>query len=160
MTLDRIVRHFALAAGGVLFLLMLLTVYSVILRYVFNAPPFFTLDVSQMMLVPVVFFGLAYCGWTGGHIAVDLIETLGMPRLTRWTDIAVRFVCALVLGLLSWKLVGLAFDSAEFEEATNLIEIPYHPFVWVMVAGSVLYTVVLAALMLRAVRGQEDPPKS
>lgn len=158
--LELLVRGAALLAGAVLFALMLLTVYSVVMRYVFNAPPYFTLDLSKMMLVPAVFFGLAYCGWTGGHIAVDLIGALGAPRLTRWIDAAVRLACVLVLGLTTWMLAGLAVDAREFEEATNLIEIPHHPFVWMMVAGAALYTAALAGLLARAVEGREDPPRS
>jgi len=160
MTLDRIVRGFALVAGAVLFALMLLTVYSVIMRYVFNAPPFFTLDTSKMMLIPVVFFGLAYCGWTGGHIAVDLIGALAPGNIVRWVDVVVRLICASLLGLLTWQLVILARDAGELGEATNLIEIPHQPFVWLMVAGAGLYTAVLVALAARAIRGQPDPPRS
>ena len=70
---DRIVRAVALTGGIILFGLMLLTVYSVIMRYVFNAPPFFTLDTSKMMLIPVVFFSLAYCGWTGGMARINAL---------------------------------------------------------------------------------------
>jgi TRAP-type C4-dicarboxylate transport system permease small subunit len=160
MTLDRIVRFFALIAGGVLFALMLLTVYSVVMRYVFNAPPIFTLDLSRMLLIAVVAFGLAYCGWTGGHIAVDLIETVGWPKLARCTDIVVRLVCAGVIGLWAWKLAGLALDSYEVGNATNMVQIPHHPFVWMMVVGAGLYAAVLIALMMRSCRGQEDPPTS
>ena len=65
-----------------------------------------------------------------------------------------------MIGLLTWKLVDLAIDAKDLGEATNLIEIPHHPFVWLMVIGSGLYTLVLVALMRRSVRGEEDPPKS
>ena len=160
MMLDRIVRIFALLAGGVLFGLMLLTVYAVVMRYVFNAPPIFTLDVSRMLMIPVVALGLAYCGWTGGHIAVDLIGAIATAELVRRIDILVRLVCAGVIGLWAWKLVGLAIDSQDIGNATNMVQIPHYPFVWIMVAGAGLYAVVLIALALRALRGQEDPPRS
>jgi TRAP-type C4-dicarboxylate transport system permease small subunit len=158
--LDRIVRLFALLCGAVLFALMLVTVYSVIMRYVFNAPPLFTLDLSRMMLIPVAAFGLAYCGWTGGHIAVDLIGAIGRPRLVQYTDAGVRLVCALVIGLWCWELVGLALYSLEIGDATNMVQIPHYPFVWVMVAGAGLYAVVLIALARRAILGEDDPPLS
>ena len=158
--IEKGVRAIALLGGGVLFALMLLTVYSVVMRYVFNAPPYFTLDVSKMALVPVVFLGLAYCGWTGGHIAVDLIGALGRPRLTRWTDAGVRLVCAAFMGLYTWQLVKLAQDSLDFEEATNLIEIPHFPFVLVMAFGAALYGIVLLFLMARSIRGHDDPPRA
>ena len=158
--LERTVRSFALLAGIVLFALMLVTVYSVVMRYVFNAPPLFTLDLSRMILIPIAVFGLAYCGWTGGHIAVDLIGTFGRPQLVRWGDVVIRGLCAGVIGLWTWMLVDLDFDSQEVGNATNMVQIPHHPFVWMMVVGGGLYALVLVALMLRSVRGEEDPPKS
>lgn len=157
---ERGVRIAALVGGLVLMLLMLLTVYSVVMRYVFNAPPHFTLDASKMLLVPVVFLGLAYCGWTGGHIAVDLIGALGRPSLTRWTDVAVRLLCAALVGLLTWELAGLVASSIEFDEVTNLIELPHYPFVAVMVFGAGLYALVLVLLTLRSLAGKADPPRS
>ena len=160
MSLEKIVRGFALVGGVILLGVMLLIVYSVVMRYVFNAPPFFTLDTAQMLLVPVVFFGLAYCGWTGGHIAVDLIGVIAPPGVVRWTDAAVRLVCAAVMGLLTWRLVDLAIDAREYGEATNLIEIPHFPFVLLMVVGAGLYGLVLVALAVRSLRGQGDPPPS
>jgi hypothetical protein len=65
-----------------------------------------------------------------------------------------------VIGLWTWMLVDLAFDSQEVGNATNMVQIPHHPFVWMMVVGGGLYALVLVALMLRSVRGEEDPPKS
>ena len=158
--LEKTVRSFALLAGMVLFALMLVTVYSVVMRYVFNAPPLFTLDLSRMILIPIAIFGLAYCGWTSGHIAVDLIGTFGRPQLVRWSDVCIRALCAGVIGLWTWKLVGLAIDSQEIGDATNMVQIPHYPFVWIMVIGCGLYTLVLVALMLRSVCGEEDPPTS
>ena len=158
--LEKTIRSFALLAGMVLFALMLVTVYSVVMRYVFNAPPLFTLDLSRMILIPVAIFGLAYCGWTSGHIAVDLIGPFGRPQLVRWCDVIIRALCAGVIGLWTWRLIDLAVDSQEVGDATNMVQIPHYPFVWIMVAGCGLYALVLVALMLRSVRGEEDPPKS
>ncbi len=160
MTLEKLIRFFAQLCGVVLFALMLVTVYAVIMRYVFNAPPLFTLDVSRMMLIPIAMLGLAYCGWTGGHIAVDLIGALNRPNLVRWSDAFVRLLCAATIGLWTFRLADLALDSQEIGEATNMVQIPQYPFVWVMVVGAGLYAIVLIALSLRSVRGQEDPPKS
>jgi TRAP-type C4-dicarboxylate transport system permease small subunit len=157
--LEKLIRFFALLCGVVMFGLMLVTVYSVVMRYVFNAPPLFTLDLSRMILIPVAVFGLAYCGWTGGHIAVDLIGTFGRPQLVRWTDVVVRSLCVGVIGLWTWMLVDLAFDSWEVGNATNMVQIPHYPFVWMMVVGAGLYACVLVALTLRSIRGEGDPPR-
>ncbi|MBM3609644.1 MAG: TRAP transporter small permease, partial [Alphaproteobacteria bacterium] len=80
--LDRFLRGMALAAGGVLLLLTFLTVVDVVLRYFFNAPFRGSLELTEYAMALIVFFSLAYAGWTGAHIAVDLLEKwLDRPSL-------------------------------------------------------------------------------
>ncbi|MEK9685393.1 MAG: TRAP transporter small permease [Rhodospirillaceae bacterium] len=158
--LQKTIRAFALFSGFVLFGLMLITVYSVVMRYAFNAPPLFTLDLSRMMLIPVAVTGLAYCGWTSGHIAVDLIGTFGRPKLVRMSDIVVRCLCAWMVGLWTYKLIDLAIDSQEVGNATNMVQIPHYPFVWIMVASCGLFAIVFIGLMIRSIKGKEDPRTS
>ena len=150
--LDRSVRAMAILAGIALMWLMALVCYSVFMRRVFNAPPL------GGSLVPVVFLGFAYCGWTGGHIAVDLISGLGRPNLTRWTDVVVRLLSAGLLGILTWRCVVLFGDSIEIGEASELIEIPYPPFIAIMVIGLAAFTLTFLVMALRAWRGQPDAP--
>ena len=154
--LDRGVRILAVLGGLVLLWIMGLVVYSVSMRYFFNAPPLGVYDAAQVSLVPVVFFALAYTGWTGGHIAVDLIGALGKPQLTRVTDTFVRLVSAILLGVLTWRGVLNAEEAIEFEEVTNLVEIPHFPFICIMIFGSAVFTVVSLVQAYRCMRGLND----
>ena len=115
--LDRTVKVMAILAGISLIWLMLLVCYSVFMRQVFNAPPLGGGDLASVSLVPVVFLGFAYCGWTGGHIAVDIISSLNKPNVTRWTDVTVRLLSSILLGILTWRCIVLYFDAAEAAEA-------------------------------------------
>lgn len=154
--LDRGVRVLALLGGMVLLWIMGLVVYSVCMRYFFNAPPLGVYDAAQVSLVPVVFFALAYTGWTGGHIAVDLIGSLGIPGLTRITDTFVRLVSTVLLGVLTWRAVINAGEALEFEEVTNLVEIPHFPFVCIMIFGAGVFTIVSLVQAYRCFRGLND----
>jgi len=156
--LDRSVKVMAILAGISLMWLMLLVCYSVFMRQVFNAPPLGGGDLASVSLVPVVFLGFAYCGWTGGHIAVDIISSLNKPNVTRWTDVTVRLLSSILLGILTWRCIVLYFDAAEAGEATELIEIPHAPFVGIMVIGSAVFTVSFLIMAIRAWRGQPDAP--
>ena len=109
-----------------------------------------------MSLVPVAFFGFAYCGWTGGHIAVDVISSLNKPNLTRWTDVIVRLLSAGLLGLLTWRCIILLEDALEIGEASEMIEIPFAPFIVIMIIGSAVFTLTFLVMALRAWRGQPD----
>ena len=156
--LDRTVRAMALVAGASLMWLMLLVCYSVLMRRVFNAPPLGGTDIASVSLVPVAFLGFAYCGWTGGHIAVDVISALGRPRLTRWTDVVVRLLSAVIIGMLTWRCIVLLVDAIEIGEATELIEVPHSPFIAIMIFGSAVFALTFAVMARRAWRGLPAAP--
>ncbi len=156
--LDRLVRAMALVAGASLMWLMLLVCYAVLMRRVFNAPPLGGTDIASVSLVPVAFLGFAYCGWTGGHIAVDVISALKRPDITRWTDVVVRGLSAVLLGVLTWRCVVLFGDAAEIGEATELIEVPHTPFIGIMTFGTAVFALVFLVMAWRAWRGQPDAP--
>ena len=154
--LDKSVKAMAIVAGTALMTLMVVVCYAGLMRRVVNAPPLWGTDVASVLLVPVAFFGFAYCGWTGGHIAVDVISSLNKPNLTRWTDVIVRLLSAGLLGLLTWRCIILLEDALEIGEASEMIEIPFAPFIVIMIIGSAVFTLTFLVMALRAWRGQPD----
>lgn len=158
--LDRSVKAMAILAGISLMWLMALVCYSVFMRRVFNAPPLGSGDLASVSLVPVVFLGFAYCGWTGGHIAVDVISSLNRPNLTRWTDVVVRLLSAILLGILTWRSIVLYSYVVEIGAATELVEIPHAPFILIMIGSFGVFTLTFLVMAWRALRGMPDasPP--
>ncbi|MBK20154.1 MAG: hypothetical protein CMM52_15080 [Rhodospirillaceae bacterium] len=156
------VRHLALVAGVALLLLMMLTVYAVVMRYIFNAPILWALDVGRMGLVVLVFFGLGYCGLTGGHIAVDFISVIAPPRFVKIIDVIIRASCFVLVALMAWFGLQQGLDAIEMGEGTNELEIPLAPFFGVLAFGSVVYCIVLLVQVSRAARGEpiDDPGES
>ena len=130
--------------GGVtLFLLMGLTVVAVVMRYIFNAPILGAQDLSELSLVLVVFLGLPYCGWTRGHVAVDLISTFVPAARLRFTDAVVFFTSGVLFLYVAWQTWTQGLDALEYGDASNLVEIPYFPFFCVATLGTAVYAVVL-----------------
>ncbi|NKB21339.1 MAG: TRAP transporter small permease subunit [Alphaproteobacteria bacterium] len=156
------VRHLAILAGVTLLFLMLLTVYAVVMRYIFNAPILWALDVGRMGLVVLVFFGLGYCGLTGGHIAVDFISVLAPPKLVRVSDVIIRSGCFVLIALMAWQGFKQGLDAIEMGEGTNELEIPLFPFFGVVALGSAIYCIVLLLQVSRAARREpmDDPGES
>lgn len=155
-------RFLAIIGGATLLCLMLLTVYAVIMRYVFNAPVLWALDFGRVGLVIVTFAGLAYCGRTGGHIAVDFIGTFAPPSVLRVSDTIVRLTCAVLIGLMAWQGFEQGLDALEMGEGTNEVEIPLFPFFVVVAVGCAAYMIVLVAQAIRAARGlaMDEPTDS
>ena len=152
-------RFLAIIGGATLLCLMLLTVYAVIMRYVFNAPVLWALDYGRVGLVIVTFAGPAHCGWTGGHIAVDFVGSFAPPAALRVSDTFIRLICAVLIGLMAWQGFEQGLDALEMGEGTNEVEIPLFPFFLVVAVGCASYSIVLVAQALRAARGvpMDDP---
>ncbi len=138
--------------------LMCLIVYSVFMRRVFNAPPLGVYDAAEVMLIPIVGFALAYTGLTKGHIFVDLLSTFAKPRTIQRSDAVVLLICGALVGLLTWQGVLLVIRAVELNEVTQMIEIPYFPFIAALTLGTAIYTIVLVNQACKAFRGIEDPP--
>lgn len=142
--LDRVIRGLALTAGGVLMVLAFYTVFAAMMRYLFNAPLEGVLDYSQMALVVVVFFAIAYCGRSGGHVAVDLFVNMLGQGLARRIEFVIKLLSSAVFAVLAWQSHRAALGAIEFLEATDTKNIPHAPFLWIIALGSLLYCLVLA----------------
>jgi len=153
------VRCLAIIAGATLLFLMLVTVYAVVMRYIFNAPVLWALDCARVGLVVLVFFGLGYCGLTGGHIAVDFIGAFVPVTFLKISDVIIRSSCVILIFLMAWQALVQGLDALEMGEGTNELEIPLFPFFLVVAFGSIVYCVVLIIQVIRAAKGVEiDDP--
>ncbi len=146
------VRLLAIAGGVVLMFLMLLTVADVTLRK-FLEPIEGAQDISESGLIVVVFLSMAYSGWTGGHIAVDLIGGAVKGRALDMLDVVVRTFCGFFFFVVAWQSIDQGLDALEFGDGFNVLPIPHHPFYFIIAFGSLVYAVVLLVMAWRSARG-------
>ena len=151
-TLGDGVRLLAIAGGVVLMGLMLLTVADVTLRK-FVEPIEGAQDISESGLIVVVFLAMAYSGWTGGHIAVDLIAGAMKRRVLDMLDVMVRGFCGLFFVVVAWQSLDQGLDALEFGDGFNVLPIPHHPFYFIIAFGSLLFAAVLLVMAWRSARG-------
>jgi TRAP-type C4-dicarboxylate transport system permease small subunit len=137
----RLLRLMALAGGWVLLLLMGYTVLDVMLRYGFNRPFSGSLEITEFAMSMIVFLGIAYCGWTGGHVAVDILERpLDDPRL-RYIPVLLTFVSAVLFAMVAWLSAVEALTS--MHRISNMMRWPHYPFQLIVAFGAAMYAVVL-----------------
>jgi TRAP-type C4-dicarboxylate transport system permease small subunit len=138
---DRFLRAMTLAAGGVLLLLTLVTVTDVVLRYVFNAPLASAWEFTEFSMSLIVFLGIAYCGWTGGHISIDLLEKwLDRPSL-RYLPALISFTGALLFVLVAYR--ATLESLATIQQVSNMLRWPHYPFRFTAAFGSAMFALVL-----------------
>ena len=152
-TLATVSRRTAEAGGIVILAMMLVAVLDVVLRYVFNAPLSSSYELIQLGMVLVVYCGLAWCGLTGGHIAVNFLGALlDRPRL-RWLNALVHCVGAILFLVIAWRSAGEAVKYFASGETTNMLKAPLYPFLAAVAAGALLYAFTFGWQCIRSLRG-------
>lgn len=152
--LGRVLRWMALAAGWILMAVMLGTVVDVIMRYVFNAPFRGSLEVTEFSLSLIVWLSMAYCGWTGGHIAVDLFEKwLDRPWL-RWLPALLSLAGAAVFAVMAYQVVRETLDT--LPKVSNMMRLPHYPFKLAVAFGAAMFALVLATEAVSTFKGGRD----
>ncbi|MFC1931281.1 TRAP transporter small permease subunit [Chloroflexota bacterium] len=92
-------------------ILIIVVVYEVVARYVFNAPTIWGYETGTMLGATIVAMGWAYTHWRHGHVRIDLFYS----RLSTKGKAIVDVVCAIVMlfPLLIVLMYG-AFEHLKF----------------------------------------------
>ena len=151
--LDKFCATLAVFSGLILIALIGLTFSDVILRYIFSSPIFGARDLLEMGMVVVISLAFPYTWRAGGHIVVDLVPDYGLKFLTITRDILVRLIGLFIFSLLAWRSLIRSEDAVLFNEATNMIELPFNIFFIILAIGSSLQVVVLGVEATRLLLG-------
>jgi TRAP-type C4-dicarboxylate transport system permease small subunit len=143
-------RALALISGALLLLLMGFTVVDVVLRYVFNAPFSGSFEFTEFLMAAIVFLAIAYTGWTGGHISVDLFEGwLERPSL-RFLPAVISFAGAALFAVVAWR--ATLETIATIDQVSNMLVWPHYPFRFTVALGSAMFALVLAIQGVQTLR--------
>jgi TRAP-type C4-dicarboxylate transport system permease small subunit len=120
------------AASAILFFMMLLTFVDVVARYVFNRPVSGAFEVTELLLLVLIFAGLPLVSWADEHVTMDFIDRLLGTGARRRLERGVHVFSAAIFGLLAW-LVWLKADRIwAYRDTTDVLRIVYGPFVYFM----------------------------
>ena len=132
-------------ATGMLGLLMVLTVANVILRDLFNAPIKGTPELSEFMMVIVIFLALAWCAVTRKHVMVDLIVSRFPSRVQAIVDSITLFATLGIFVIITWQSF---LESMAVYDTTSLLRLPHAPFYWIMTVGLAVFCLSIAVLLI------------
>jgi len=125
-------------ASGVLFCMMLLTIADVFLRKVFSQSILGTVEVTEFMMVLLVFFAVTQTEVLNGHVRVDLIMSRFGERIQAMTDMITQLVCFLLFGLFTWSTLVYAEKMRASGEVSQDLWLPVYPFIYVVALGCAL----------------------
>jgi len=130
-------------ASGVLFCMMLLTIADVFLRKVFSQSILGTVEVTEFMMVILLFFALAQTEVLNGHVRVDLIMSRFGERTQTLVDAITQLVCFLLFGLFTWSTLVYAAKMRASGEVSQDLWLPVYPFIYVVALGCALLALSL-----------------
>ena len=119
-------------AAVALFAIMLLTLVDVSGRKFISTSVPGSLELTELLMVVVIFAGLPLVSLRGEHVVFDSLDA-HLPRgLRRVQDGVVDLLCALALGGVAWLMWVKAGQMTEYGDTTAQLKITQGPFVYLM----------------------------
>jgi TRAP-type C4-dicarboxylate transport system permease small subunit len=148
-------RVLAILAAAAIVVVMLSTALNVVIRFTTRTTLPGTLELAQSCLVIAVFFGLAWAGVTGDHVAVRLLSDRLGRGANRVLDIIVWALATVFSAWITYASFERALDATERgETAFGLIEWPGWPWRWFLLAGLAAFLLIAVTNLVRAVAGR------
>lgn len=138
-----------LLAASALFAIMALTLADVAGRKLFDHSITGALEVTEILMVVVIFAALPLVSLHGEHVVFDSLDHLMPAWLRRLQQGLVDLACAVALGALAWLMWNKALDMSSYGETTAQLKLAMGPFVGLMAVLCGLTALVHLLLLLQ-----------
>jgi TRAP-type C4-dicarboxylate transport system permease small subunit len=123
-----------IAASALLLCLMLLTSADVVARYLFNRPIRGAFEVTELLLLVLIFAGLPLVSHADEHVTMDFIDRMLPARALGFLVRGVHVLIAAIFLFLTWQVWIKAGRIAQYGDTTDVLRIAVAPFVYFMTA--------------------------
>lgn len=148
--IDNINRGVAVIIAYLVIPMLLVSMYEVIARYVFNSPTLWGGQVISLLFVILVVPGGGYLLLKDDHVRMDVLYVNWSPERKAITD-AVTFIFFLAFALmLSWKAIEMAWSSVSMlEKSWGAFKGPIYPKKIALALGAILVLLQGTAQFIR-----------
>ncbi len=151
---DNLSAWFGKGFAWLIVLMAVGTGYEVVVRYIFNNPTAWSLDVSFIMYGTLFMMGGAYTLSRGGHVRGDFLYRLWQPRNQAKIDLALYilffFPGVIALILAGWKYAARSWSYAEVS-VNSPAGVPIYQFKSVIVVAGILLFIQGLAQVCRCI---------
>ncbi|MFX0200214.1 MAG: TRAP transporter small permease subunit [Candidatus Hodarchaeota archaeon] len=150
---DWMITTGVMIAGFLSLAMVALTTCDVVLRYIFNSPLEWGLEVQEFFLVGIVYLGLGYTEQQDGHVRVEMVFSLLPEKTKRVLMITTRSIMLGFLVLLTCKGTAVALHAFEvYEVSLSAARLPLFPSMLTIPIGSGLMSFVLIVKICKDMR--------
>jgi TRAP-type C4-dicarboxylate transport system permease small subunit len=130
---------FGSVGGIVLICMMLITVCDVVGRYFFNRPITGVYEITECMMVVIVFLFFGHTQATKGHINIDFIVMRLPDRLRLAVAVFTHVVSLVMVIILTWMSIIRWTELMDINEHTTNLNLPISPFMLILCIGLFAY---------------------
>ena len=134
-TLEKLLRwSTGLMAAMALFAIMWLTLLDVMGRKFLNNSVPGSLEMTEVLMVVVIFGALPLVSWRSEHVVFDSLDPFIPAWLKGIQTSLVHLICAGVFGFLGRLILMRAERFAEYGDTTVYLQLALAPVAWLMAA--------------------------
>jgi len=135
-------------AAAALALIAAVTFGDVVGRYFFHAPFAFTVELTQMTMALVVYFGVGLVTHEDAHISADVVTLRLSPRARALFALVTNLLALAFLTVMVWQLWLQAVFLRGKGDTTMVWQVPLWPVAFAVAAGAVF---LLTGVLLRLI---------
>ncbi len=136
--------------------LMSLATGNVVLRFFFSAPYRGAYEVVGFLGAIVIAFALGYTQKRKDHIVVDILTERFPKRVNRILDGINYLITTVFFAIVSWQLFVWGIKISKSGEVSETIKIIFHPFIYCVAVGFVVFSFTLMIDFLKNLQSKED----
>lgn len=133
-------RWLSAVGMGVFMVMVFLTFVDVFLRYVLGTSISGTVEVTELLMVVVVFSAIAYTQWQKSHVAMDIVTARLTPARRALLECATTLWSLVTVGFCAYTTARYAASTSS---VTLVLRVPLEPFIYMASFGFVTLAVAL-----------------
>ena len=139
-----------------LFAMMIITMADVVARYAFNAPLLGVFELTEFLVLILVFSFIAYTQAQGSHVSVDFLVSRLPGRIRMVIELFNRTACLVLMTLIAYMGFQRALEMKEVGETSLNLAIPTYPFVLFLVLGCLVACLEYVRSIIRLAAQEES----
>ena len=154
--LQSLSTYLAYTGAFFLFAMMCLTIVDVTGRKLFNKPVLGAFELTEYMILILIFSFLGYTQSKKSHISVDLFMMFFPEKLKVFIEIFNHLACLLIMALIVWMGFEKAYEMVGTGESSPNLGLPTYPFVFFLVLGCAVMCIEFIRDLVRIIKSKKE----
>ena len=136
--------------------MMFLTVVDVVMRYFINRPILGAFEITEFMMLLLVFFGLAFNHETQGNVRIDFIVKRASAKTRKLVKLLANIIGFGLFFLIAWQAIEFGLKISEENQVSRELGLPISPFIFAASTGAAILCLVLLLDLVKTLKANSQ----